>query len=105
MAKKKKVIVDETTVEEKALKLKKDSLMTKIVDKSITPPSIGDVVEGDVIGTEKACVYINLPPFGTGIIWGKEFINARDIIKKINVKSKKIIINFYISYARPLSKN
>ncbi len=88
MAKKAKVIVDDSTAEEKALKLKKDSLMTKIVDKSVTPPNIGDVVEGDVIGTEKACVYINLPPFGTGIIWGKEFINARDIIKKINVGDK-----------------
>jgi small subunit ribosomal protein S1 len=87
MAKKAKVI-DETTVEEKALKLKKDSLMTKIVDKSVTPPSVGDVVEGDVIGVEKSCVYINLHPYGTGIIWGKEFINARDIIKKINIGDK-----------------
>ena len=88
MAKKKKVIVDETTAEEKALKVKKDSLMTKIVDKSITPPSIGDVVEGDVLGIEKSCVYINLAPYGTGIIFGKEFINTRDVIKKINIGDK-----------------
>jgi small subunit ribosomal protein S1 len=88
MAKKAKIIVDETTAEEKAIKAKKDSLMTKIVDKSITPPSLGDVVEGDVIGVEKSCVYINLHPYGTGIIWGKEFINARDIIKKINIGDK-----------------
>jgi small subunit ribosomal protein S1 len=87
MAKKVKVI-DETTAEEKAIKAKKDSLMTKIVDKSITPPNVGDVVEGDVIGVEKSCVYINLHPYGTGIIWGKEFINARDIIKKINIGDK-----------------
>lgn len=87
MAKKAKVI-DETTAEEKALKLKKEGLMAKIVDQSTTPPSIGDVVEGDVIGIEKACVYINLPPHGTGIIFGKEFINARDIIKKINIGDK-----------------
>ena len=39
MAKKAKVIVDETTAEEKAIKAKKDSLMTKIVDKSVTGPS------------------------------------------------------------------
>jgi small subunit ribosomal protein S1 len=49
---------------------------------------LGDVVEGEVLGVEKACVYINLPPYGTGIIWGKEFINARDIIKKINIGDK-----------------
>jgi small subunit ribosomal protein S1 len=88
MAKKAKVVIDESTAEEKALKLKKDSLMTKIVDKSVTPPSIGDVVEGDVLGVEKSCVYINLHPYGTGIIFGKEFISARDIIKKINIGDK-----------------
>jgi small subunit ribosomal protein S1 len=88
MAKKIKVIIDEATADEKAIKAKKDSLMTKIVDKSVTPPSLGDVVEGDVIGIEKSCVYINLHPYGTGIIFGKEFINARDIIKKINIGDK-----------------
>jgi small subunit ribosomal protein S1 len=88
MAKKAKVVIDESTAEEKALKLKKDSLMTKIVDKSVNPPSVGDVVEGDVLGVEKSCVYINLHPYGTGIIFGKEFISARDIIKKINIGDK-----------------
>jgi small subunit ribosomal protein S1 len=88
MAKKAKVVVDDSTAEEKAVKVKKDSLMTKIVDSSVTPPSVGDVVEGDVIGVEKSAVYINLNPYGTGIIFGKEFINARDIIKKINIGDK-----------------
>lgn len=88
MAKKAKVVIDDSTAEEKALKLKQDSLMTKIVDTSVTPPSVGDVVEGDVIGVEKSAVYINLTPYGTGIIFGKEFINARDIIKKINIGDK-----------------
>lgn len=85
MAKKAKIVIDETTAEEKAIKARRDSFMTKIVEKSVTPPSIGDVVEGDVIGVEKSCVYIKLDPYGTGIIFGKEYINARDIIKKINI--------------------
>lgn len=42
-------------------------------------------MEGPVISVDKGAVYIDLPPFGTGIIYGREFINARDIIKKINV--------------------
>jgi len=88
MTKKLKLEVEEATVEEKAIKARKDGLMNKIIDKSVTPPSIGDVVEGDVIGIEKSCVYINLNPYGTGIIFGKEFINARDIIRKINVGDK-----------------
>ncbi|MDP2641734.1 MAG: S1 RNA-binding domain-containing protein [bacterium] len=50
-----------------------------------TPPSIDDLVEGPVISIDKGAIYIDLPPFGTGIIYGREFQNARDIIKKINV--------------------
>ena len=34
---------------------------------------------------ERAAVYVDLPPFGTGIIYGKEFLNARDVIKRLNV--------------------
>lgn len=84
MAKKAKVIVEKSA----AKKAKKKSLMGKIVESSVTPPSIGDVVEGDVISIEKSAVYINLNPYGTGIIFGREFINARDIIRKINVGDK-----------------
>jgi len=58
-----------------------DAFLTKIPN----PPSIDDLVEGPVISIDKGAVYIDLPPFGTGIIYGREFINARDIIKKINV--------------------
>ncbi len=63
---------------------KKDTLMGKFFGESQTPPSVGDVIEGTVIGVDKSAVYVDLPPFGTGIIFGREFINARDIIKKIN---------------------
>jgi small subunit ribosomal protein S1 len=49
------------------------------------PPSIDDVIEGPVISIDKGAVFVDLPPFGTGIIYGREFQNARDIIKKINV--------------------
>ncbi len=49
------------------------------------PPAAGDIVEGSVLGVERAVVYIDLSPLGTGIIYGREFNNARDIIKKVNV--------------------
>ena len=42
-------------------------------------------MEGRVIGKDKTAVYIDLPPFGTGIIYGREYINARDILKKTNI--------------------
>ncbi len=73
---------------EKVVEVKKEGLMSKFIEASVVPPNVGDVVEGDVIGVEKSAVYINLHPYGTGIIFGKEFINARDIIKKINIGDK-----------------
>ncbi len=45
----------------------------------------GDLVEGPVIGIEKSALYVDLPPFGTGIIYGREFLSARDIIKRVNI--------------------
>lgn len=63
----------------------KASIMGSFVAAMKNPPIIGDLVEGPVIAIEKSSVYIDLAPFGTGIIYGREFIVARDVIKKINV--------------------
>ncbi|MDP3996528.1 MAG: S1 RNA-binding domain-containing protein [bacterium] len=61
------------------------AVMAKLFAETPTPPQIGDLVEGAVLALDKARVYIDVAPFGTGIIYGKEYINARDVIKKINV--------------------
>jgi small subunit ribosomal protein S1 len=71
--------------ESEAVEPRNLTLMDKVLAESATPPAIDDVIEGKVIGIDKAAVYIDIPPFGTGIIYGREFLNARDIIKKINV--------------------
>ncbi len=83
---------EETVVAVKAEKVAKvvekkepTTLMGKLAETIPNPPAIGDVIEGPVINIEKAAVYVDLAPFGTGIIYGKEFITARDIIKKINI--------------------
>ncbi len=60
-------------------------VMDKVLLESKTPPTIGDLVEGPVINIEKSAVYVDLAPIGTGIIFGREFMTARDIIKKINI--------------------
>ncbi len=62
-----------------------DSETKSFLDKIPTPPQLEDLVEGPVISIDKGAVYVDLPPFGTGIIFGREFQNARDIIKRINV--------------------
>lgn len=54
-----------------------------------------DVVEGTVITIDRSAVYVDLGPLGTGIIYGSEYINAREIIKRINIGdviSAKVIL-------------
>lgn len=65
--------------------LEKESRMSKFLNNSTLPPVKDSIVEGTVISIVKNAVFIDLPPWGTGIIFGREYINARDIIKKINI--------------------
>ncbi len=58
--------------------------MAKLVDSIITPPVSGDVVEGTIISLVRGRLYVDLPPFGTGIIYGREYLNAADILRKTN---------------------
>ncbi len=56
---------------------------------------LDDIIEGTVIIIDRSAVYIDLGPYGTGIIYGSEYINAREIIKRVNVGdtiSAKIIL-------------
>lgn len=46
---------------------------------------LDDVVEGTVVALEKSGVYVSIPPHGTGIIYGYEYIQARDVIRKLNI--------------------
>ncbi len=66
----------------------KEGVMSELLEKSVLPPLKGSIVEGAVILINKNAIYVDLPPWGTGIIFGKEYINARDLIKKINVGDK-----------------
>lgn len=54
-----------------------------LLEKLPNPPKSEDLVEGPVIAVDKSSVYIDLHPFGTGIIMGREFIIARDLIRKV----------------------
>lgn len=85
----KKIINQEEIQEE-------NSVLKSVTDRSNNKPEIDSIVEGKVILLKKSSVYVDLPPFGTGIIYGREFINAKDIIKKINkgdlIKAKVVDI-------------
>ena len=64
---------------------KENLVLNSILDRSVNKPEVDSLVEGPVILVEKSSVYVNLAPYGTGIIYGREFINAKDIIKKISL--------------------
>lgn len=54
----------------------------EIINKTL---KVEDLVEGPVVAINKSYVYVDLAPFGTGVIYGAEFMNARDVLKKVNV--------------------
>lgn len=59
--------------------------MHKFISETPEPPKVGDVVEGVVSAIGRARVYVDLSPFGTGLIYGREYMNARDILRKVSV--------------------
>src|SRR3990167_6932403 len=61
------------------------TIMSGLFERSQEPPKEGDIVEGPVISLDRARLYIDLPPFGTGVIYGREYMNAREVIKRTNV--------------------
>ena len=82
MAKTKEAVLDaaDTTIE--AIPL---TVMQGLAARAPEPPKEGDIVEGPVIALDRARLYIDLPPFGTGVIFGREYLNAREVIKRTNV--------------------
>ncbi|MEK7596901.1 MAG: S1 RNA-binding domain-containing protein [Patescibacteria group bacterium] len=86
---KEKVAETETkTRKPKAAPTEPKTAMGKMLAETLTPPNAGDLIEGSVIAIDKKGLFIDLPPFGTGIIYGREYILARDVIKKINIGDK-----------------
>ena len=61
------------------------SLMQGLLERAPEPPKEGDIIEGKVLALDRARLYIDLPPFGTGVIYGREYMNAREVIKRTNV--------------------
>lgn len=59
--------------------------MTRLIAATDTPPALGDIVEGTVIASVAGRVFVDVAPFGTGIMYGREYQNARDVIRKIHV--------------------
>lgn len=49
------------------------------------PPNQGKLIRGKVLNKEKSALFVDLGNFGTGIITGKEFSNAKETLKNIKI--------------------
>ncbi|MBI5139948.1 MAG: S1 RNA-binding domain-containing protein [Candidatus Vogelbacteria bacterium] len=73
-----------TSTKDELISSAPQGVMDKFVKNILTHPQVGDLIEGMVLGQDRMALYVDLSPIGTGIIYGREYLNARDIIKKIN---------------------
>lgn len=51
-------------------------------------PRLGDIMEGAVIGRESGVLYLDLGPIGMGVIYGKEYWDAQNIIRNLKTGDK-----------------
>lgn len=58
--------------------------MARFINDIPNPPVAGDLVEGTIIALVRGRLYVDLPPYGTGIIYGREYLNAADVLRKSN---------------------
>ena len=61
------------------------NMLLSMIEKTEVNLAPETIVEGPVIDIKRSSIFVDLGVFGTGIIYGKEFINAKDIIKKIKI--------------------
>ncbi len=64
---------------------KKAHLMDALILETAMPPAPGELVEGTVSAIGRARVYVDIFPFGSGLIYGREYMNARDVLRKVSV--------------------
>jgi len=76
--------VNEDNGDENAV-VEKQGPMADLMRSAGTPPVIDDVVEGPIVAVGRARVFIDLHPYGTGIIYGREYLSARETLKNVNI--------------------
>jgi len=54
----------------------------------LKPPKIGEIIEGKIIGKGKGAIFLDLGALGTGIIYGKEFFEAKENLKDLKIGEK-----------------
>jgi small subunit ribosomal protein S1 len=78
-------IKDKSVAKETAPVSPWQAAMEALVASTGNAPAKGEVVAGPVIEKAKMAIYVDLGTMGTGIIFGREYLNARDLIKKVSI--------------------
>jgi small subunit ribosomal protein S1 len=79
------VIADDIIIEGGEHTPPADHVMSKWMADLPQRPQTGTIIEAPVIKVDKRAVFVDIPPFGVGIIYGREYMNARDLVKHMNV--------------------
>jgi len=59
-----------------------------IKEELLKPLKIGETLEGAIIGTGRSALFLDLGPFGTGIVYGANFYDAREILRDTVIGDK-----------------
>ena len=51
-------------------------------------PKIGDIIEGQVIGIDRSSVFVDFKSISTGIIYGREYQEAKETLRNIKIGDK-----------------
>lgn len=65
--------------------------ITKDKSESLKPPKIGEIVKGRVVGRGKSSVFVDLGNWGAGIIYGREFLRAKEVLKKVKEEDELFV--------------
>ncbi len=60
-------------------------------DNVISLPSMGSFIEGFILEKEQRALYIDLSPYGTGVIQGVNYLETKSYIKKLE-KGTKVLV-------------
>lgn len=63
--------------------IKENTIEENIKDKQ-RPLRVGEIVQGKVVSSGMASLFLDLGPWGTGIIYGKEFYDGKEKLKSLN---------------------
>lgn len=63
------------------------AIMKELLEQNnfLKPPKVGDILEGEITAKERGAVFLDLGPWGSGIIYGRELKEAREVLRDAKV--------------------